>query len=231
LLLKRICFTAGVVYAFGGVLLAPLNAQTALLRELQVQETQAPPDDASLSPSSPAPFVPLTLGENYLFTLNKVFSPGSMFLYSLHASIDQAMIKPQAWGTGPGGYALRSANVFGRSFVRQNVAFGVRALDHEDPRYFVLGHGGGWTRVKYAIERTFVVRNDSGGNMPAYSLFASSFATPYIADEWRPGVVHPLRAGTLGVGFAVGSNVFQEFWPDIKKKLDLDGRLHAYHEH
>lgn len=154
-----------------------------------------------------------------------------MFLYSFHAGIDQAMEKPQAWGTGMDSYAIREANVLGRSFVRQNLAFGVRAFDHEDPRYFVLGHGTWRGRVKYAVVRTFLVMNDSGGTMPAYSLFASSFATPFIADEWRPGTVHPIRAGFGGIGFAVGSNVFQEFWPDLKGKLNIEGRLHGYTGH
>jgi hypothetical protein len=93
----------------------------------------------------------------------------------------------------------------------------------------VLGHGSGWTRVKYAVLRTFLVRNDSGGTMPAYSLLVAAYGTPLLADRW--GVEHflnphPFRAGTAALGFAVGSDVFQEFWPDLKQKLDLDGWLH-----
>jgi hypothetical protein len=221
-------------------LLAPLTAQTAQSPESQIQpgsqieNVQAPPDDASTPASTPAnatPYASLTLGENYLWTLNRVFSPSSMFVYSVHAAFDQALQKPAPWGDGMAAYALRSANILGRSFVRQNVAFGVRAFDHEDPRYFPMGRGSKWNRVKYAMERTFIVPNTSGGNMPAYSLFVSSFATPYIADIWRPGKPHPLRAGAASLGFAVGADVFREFWPDLRKKLDIEGRLHRYDGH
>jgi hypothetical protein len=239
--LKFFSITAGVVYAFGGALLTPLAAQTPLnpgsqipvtqIPESQNEDAQAPPDDAS---TSPAPFAPLTLGQNYLFTLNKVFGPGSMFLYSFHAGLQTLLHKDNPWGTTEDDYTIRAASLLGRSFLRQNLAFGVRAFDHEDPRYFALGHGGGWTRVKYAVLRTFLVRNDSGGTMPAYSLLLAAYGTPLLADRW--GVEHflnphPFRAGTAALGFAVGSDVFQEFWPDLRRKLDLDGWLHRRQSH
>src|SRR5579875_166644 len=195
LYLRRFCFTARVVLAFGGVSVAPL-----------------------------------TLGEKYLFTANKIFSPGSIALYNLHSGADVLLRKRMPWGVEDS-YSVRAASFLGRSFLRQNLAFGVRAFDHEDPRYFALGKGTAWTRVKYAVTRTFLVRNDSGGAMPAYSLFAAAYGTPLLADRW--GLQHflsprPLRAGTVGLGIAAGSDGAQEFWPDLKKKLKLDSRLHPW---
>ncbi len=226
--LRRIGFTAGAVYVFGGVLLTPLGAQTPLAPEQQVQAAQAPPDDASAL-TAPAPFVPMTLGQKYMWSLGQVFSPGSLFLYNFRAGFDELVLhKANPWGGEEDSYGVHLASFLGRSFLRQNLAFGVRAFDHEDPRYFVLGHGTVWTRVKYATVRTFVVRNDSGGLMPAYSLFVSSFGTPLIADQWELEHAlnpHPLGSGAAGLGIAVGSNVFREFWPDIKRKIGLERRL------
>jgi hypothetical protein len=226
--LTRFCFTAWVVLAFGGVSLAPLTAQTSLAPDSQSQDAQAPPDGASTT--VPAPFVPLTLGQKYMFTANKVFSPGAMVLYNFRSGADLLLRKRMPWGVEDS-YGVRTASFLGRSFLRQNLAFGVRAFDHEDPRYFVLGTGTAWTRVKYAVTRTFLVRNDSGGTMPAYSLFAAAYGAPLLADRW--GLQHflspqPLRAGTVGLGIAAGSDVMQEFWPDIKRKLKLDSRLHRW---
>ena len=222
----RHCLTAGVVCAFGGVLLAPLQAQ----------DPETPPNDAVVSSSTftPTLYAPLTLAQKYLYSVNQVFSPGSMFLYGLHAGIDQWRDLPHQWGSGEESYAVRTASFFGRSFLRQNIAFGVRAFDHEDPRYFPLAHGSHWTRVKYAIVRTFLVQNDLGGIMPAYSLVASAYMTPFFADKWRPDHfddTHPLRVGSGSIGIAVGSNVFREFWPDIRKKLDVESRLHHHAGH
>jgi hypothetical protein len=216
----RIFFAAGVVCVIGGVLLARLEAQ----------DPQTPPDNAAVA--SPAD-TPLTLGEQYLFSANKIFSGESMLVYAARAGLDQLRDRPAQWGSGADSYAVRYASFFGRSFVRQNIALGIRALDHEDPRYFPLERGSGWARTKYALARTFLVRNGSGGLMPAYSLFASAFATPLLADRWRPEVFHagqPLRVGFLGIGLASASDLWQEFWPDLMRKLDLDGRLHRFHE-
>jgi len=155
-----------------------------------------------------------------------------MFLYTLRGGIDQWRGLPRQWGHGWDSYAVRSTSFFGRSLVRENIAFGVRAIDHEDPRYFPLGQGSRWARVRYAIERTFLVKNDSGGTMPAYSLFVSAYTAPFIAQQWRPEHFtssHPFKVGSARIGIAVGSDVFQEFWPDLKRKLKLDRRLHGLH--
>lgn len=234
-MLKRICITAGVVYAFGGVCLDRAMAQPPAASDSQVQnsqspDSQTPPDDAAPLQTLPAP---LSLEQKYLFTLNQVFSPGAMALYNFRSGVDEVLHKHAPWGS-EGSYGLHTASFLGRSFLRQNLAFGVRAIDHEDPRYFVLGHGSGWTRVKYAVARTFLARSDRGGDMPAYSLFVAAYGTPLLADRWglehflNP---HPFRAGTAGIGIAAGSDIFQEFWPDLKKKLDLDERLHRLRRH
>ena len=58
--------------------------------------------------------------------------------------------------------------------------------------------------------------------MPAYSQFVAGFTTPYVAQTWRPGPIRAgreLRTGSLTVSLAAAENMYQEFWPDIKKKL------------
>jgi hypothetical protein len=167
-------------------------------------------------------YVPLTLEQSYLFSLNKVVGGGGIALVAFKSAFDQLRDAPAQWGTEADSFATRAAWHFGRSLIRQNIAFGVRALDGEDPRYFVSGHGTKWERTKYAVEHTFVVHNSSGGWMPAYSLFLSSYATPFAVNDWRPvprTVPHEIGAGSAGVGIAVVSSVFQEFWPDLKKDL------------
>ena len=167
-------------------------------------------------------YVPLTLEQNYLFSLNKVVGSGGLALVGMKASFDQAFDHPRQWGSGADSYAVRFASRFGRSFVRQNIAFGVRALDGEDPRYFVSGQGGRWQRTKYAIGHTFAAHNAHGGLMPAYGLLVSDYATPLIANQWRPNHDSATRAfgiGSLAVGISVGSSIWQEFWPDLRKKL------------
>jgi hypothetical protein len=168
-------------------------------------------------------YTPLTLAEKYKFSLNKVFGPSAMLAAGLHAGLDQAGVGPHDWGRGSDAFGVRLASRFGRSLVRQNVAFGVRALDHEDPRYFVSGQGGPLKRTWYAMVHTFVVHNDNGSMMPAYSRFVADYGMPFIAQQWRPGrfrtVPEGLGAGTCALGLGVGMNIGREFWPDLRKKL------------
>ena len=179
------------------------------------------------------PYVPLTLGQKYMFSFKKVFGPGAILSATLHASLDQAGKQPRDWGTAsPDAFGVRMASRFGRSLIRQNIAFGVRAIDHEDPRYFVLGHGDAFKRTRYAMVHTFVVRNDNGTMMPAYSRFVADFGMPFIAQQWRPRrfqtVGEGLQAGSVAIGLAAGFNVGREFWPDIRKRL-LETRMGSHY--
>lgn len=187
----------------------------------QIAEQDLVPDQIA-TVAAPATDLPLTLGQNYAWSVHQIFAPGQLFLIAGRAAIDHSRNDPSGWGEGPDGYALRVASRLGRVAVRQNLAFAVRALDHEDPRYFRSRETGIWRRSRYAVGRTFVVRNERGGTMPAYSLLLGDFATPFIAQVWRPQPVNAgreFRGGAIGIGIDAISNVGREFWPDIRKKL------------
>ena len=181
---------------------------------------------ASATQSAPA-YVPLDLKHKYLYTFNEMSGPAQWMGFAIHAAMDQAEKAPNAWGNGMDSFGVRMANHFGRSFLRENIAFGVRAVDGEDPRYFRLGKGSGMKRTKYALTRAFLSRKDDGGWMPAYSRFVADYATPLLSETWFPGkfsVTRGIRGGSLGIGMAFGSNLGSEFWPDIKKHFKFLNR-------
>ena len=114
------------------------------------------------------------------------------------------------------------ASHLGERFLHENIAFGVRALDHEDPRYFRKGRGNGWARVGYAFAHTFAVHSDNGSLMPAYSLLAGCYATPVISYLWRPGpftLGREARDGSIGLSVGVVQNVWHEFSPGLRRML------------
>jgi hypothetical protein len=191
---------------------------------LAAQE-EAPPvgTNAATNAAPLAPlYTPLDLKHKYLYSFNETMAPQRWIGFSIHAALDQAEKTPSGWGNGPDSFGVRVASHFGKSLLRENIAFGVRALDHEDPRYFRIGKGSGWNRTKFALTRTFVARRDDGEWMPAYSRFVTSYATPMLIQSWHPekfSVSRGVRAGSLGVGMGLGSNLWQEFWPDLKKNM------------
>ena len=86
------------------------------------------------------------------------------------------------------------ASGFGQQLVREQIEFGVWAIDHEDPRHRAVGCNGVWPRTKYAIVHTFVARRDDGGQMPAYSRFIGDYGAGFVSREWYPA------ASTMSTG-------------------------------
>jgi hypothetical protein len=179
---------------------------------------------AAIGPA--ADYAPLNLKQKYLYSINEIFGISPLLAIAAHAALDQAGVTPVQWGKNADSLAVRVASHFGDALLRHNLEFAVRALDHEDPRYFRMGQGNPWARARYAVVHTFAVRSDSGRTMPAYSLFVTDYGMPFIVREWHPGrqyALNQVEAGTLAVGIGIGSNLFNEFWPDLKKMLP--GRL------
>lgn len=197
----------------------------------QPQNAKPAPDAASKTllntestADAAAEYKPITLKQKYIYSVQQIFSGPRLIAILAHAGIDQAEVNPHAWGSNAPAYGIRTASLFGRSFVRATIASGIRGLDHEDPRYFYSHKKDPWDRAKYAIVHTFEVHNDNGSMMPAYSRFLGDFGMPFLAQTWHPrGVNTPdaLRSGAVGIGMGMAMNIAQEFWPDVKHALHL----------
>jgi hypothetical protein len=175
--------------------------------------------DSTPAATTPAP---LTLPQKYTYSLKQIFDPARLLLFGIRAGIDQATGTPGAWGGGTASFGIRTASHFGSGFVRENIAFGIAAMDHEERRYFRLGESSsGWTRTRHAVRHAFIVQNERGGMMPAYSNFIADLGTPFIAQQWRPGGIkgmRELRGGSISLGVDAASNLWREFLPDFAKR-------------
>jgi len=127
---------------------------------------------------------------------------------------------PPEWGQGADAYGIRFASGFGRSVISRTIAFGVAAVDREDPRFVPSNESGIWRRTRHAIVGTFVSRTPTGGSMPAFSRFAGVYSAGFIANAWEPrsqnDTGHALARGSTALLSSVGWHVFEEFWPDIR---------------
>ena len=99
----------------------------------------------------------------------------------------------------------------------------VPALTHEDPRYYTLGKGGFFRRTGYAISRSFVGKTDSGETRFSWSEVGGNGLEAALANLYYPpqerGVSQTARNWGTQMESAVLNHVFQEFWPDIRKKV------------
>jgi hypothetical protein len=199
-----------------------LGWSSLLAQEGQPAEASLGADSLAAASAPSDLYTPPTLSQQYLWSLHQVFDPTRLFFVAAHAAIDHSRDDPAGWGQGGTGYTTRVANYLARAAVRENMAFAIRELDREDPRYLRSTSTGVWKRACYAFTRTVVARNDHGGSMPAYSTLISNFSTPFIAQTWRPEPIsasHELRSGAFGLGIVAAGNLGQEFWPDLRKKL------------
>jgi len=99
----------------------------------------------------------------------------------------------------------------------------VPALTHEDPRYYTMGKGGFFHRTSYAISRAFVTKTDSGGTSFNWSEVAGNGLEAALSNAYYPPQERGLSQTALNWGTqmesAVLNHVFQEFWPDIRRKV------------
>jgi hypothetical protein len=99
----------------------------------------------------------------------------------------------------------------------------VPAITHEDPRYYTMGQGGFFRRTGYAISRAFVTRTDSGGTSFNASEVVGNALEAGLSTAYYPPQERGLSQTALNFGTqmesAVLNHIFQEFWPDIRKKI------------
>jgi hypothetical protein len=99
----------------------------------------------------------------------------------------------------------------------------VPAIMHEDPRYYTLGQGGFFRRTGYAISRAFVAKKDSGSTSFNFSEVVGNGLEAGLSNAYYPPQERGLSQTAANWGTqmesAVLNHVFQEFWPDIRRKL------------
>jgi hypothetical protein len=99
----------------------------------------------------------------------------------------------------------------------------VPAITHEDPRYYTMGQGGFFHRTGYAISRAFVTKTDSGGTSFNFSEVVGNGLEAGLSNAYYPPQERGLNQTALNFGTqmesAVLNHIFQEFWPDIRRKF------------
>ena len=99
----------------------------------------------------------------------------------------------------------------------------VPAITHEDPRYYTMGQGGFFRRTGYAISRAFVTKTDSGGTSFNWSEVAGNGLEAALSNAYYPpeerGLSQTAGNWATQMESAVLNHVFQEFWPDIRRKV------------
>jgi hypothetical protein len=192
------------------------------LHAQEVAPAQSGADRSIALPASVAP-AGMTVGQKFRYRLKHSFDVEHVARSVAGAALDEAREHPAGWGRGWDSFGVRVTSHLGQHLIKEQIMFGVEALDHETPGHLRSRRTGFKNRLKDAIKYTFVSASDSGGMMPAYSRFAGAYGAAFISRTWYPREYHTLSSGlytgTSSLGIDVGLNVLREFYPDIKKKV------------
>jgi hypothetical protein len=181
---------------------------------------------AQVQPSAtpaPAPFDPPTWADRRQVFFKKLFGPQAILETVPGAAFDTARGFPRQRGRGTAGVEKRLASQYGQFVIGEGIEMGVSTIHEEDPRYFRMPDRGFGKRHGPALTSTVIVRGVNGGPTIGLARLADVHGAWAMATTWNPpdqrNPLQIVKYGTLGLSLKAGSNVFREFWPDVKRKL------------
>ena len=190
-----------------------------------------PPDAGAAHPFSYSPniqdagkWAPMTTRRKLWLGVRKTTNPASFAGIAFKAGMYQRLDPDSEYGRGTPGYAKRVAVSFADGASSKMLGtFVFPSLLHQDPRYFRMGAGPIDGRVRYSISRVFRTRTDAGESAFNWSrvlasLGSGALSNTYYPVEDRGAALTFANAGWLTLSEAA-TNLFREFWPDIKKRL------------
>lgn len=185
----------------------------------QSQDPQTP------SPADSPP--PITGIGRLEWTVHSTIGPPGLWTGVLSSTWGTVFDHPREYGESFDGFAkrygLRLTGVATSNVTEATLG----AIWGEDPRYHPSSKigspqsfGGRFSRT---LKMTFLSRNRDGGWSPAYARYIAIAGTNVLSDAWRPnsdrGPVNTIDRIGLGFGGRLLGNLYEEFWPDVRKHL------------
>ncbi len=172
-------------------------------------------------PNDTAALAPRT---KFKLAVDDSFDPSAFLVAGGFAGYSMALRQYPSFGVGAQGYGKYFAAAFADQAIGNmltEAAFPV-AL-HQDPRYFVKGHGGFFTRTGYALSREFITYDDfrqpqfNTSEIVGNGVAAGISNLYYPADQRTLG--NTARKWGEQVGIDAVFNIMKEFWPDVRQKM------------
>lgn len=169
--------------------------------------------------------VSLTAAQKMRLAFRSAIDPVTFAGAFLVAGYHEALDDDTGFRWGIEGYGRRSGAAYLDAFDGTIIGNGILpAVLHQDPRYFRLGHGTVRHRLLYAIATTFICKHDNTGKWePNYSNVAGNIVSGAISNLYYPsqnsGVGETISNGLTVTAEGTVGGVFDEFWPDISRKL------------
>jgi hypothetical protein len=167
---------------------------------------------------------PLTARGKFKIFVQNTTDPLMPVGAALVAGIEQATNEFPSFGQGAAGYGKRFGTALADSSIGEFIGtFLFPTIFHEDPRYFREGEGPTGKRLGHALSSAFIRRRDSGRRGFAWSIVLGELAAGAISNAYYPsenrGVGLTFSRAAIGIGLGTVGTIFNEFGPDIQRKM------------
>jgi hypothetical protein len=169
------------------------------------------------------PYVPLSAKEKFKVASQDAFDRGTVVLAAAFAGEGQLSNSNRSFGQGAAGYGRYFGTAYADFVIGDYMTEGIfPTLLHQDPRFFRIGSGSGFSRLSYAVGQIILTHNDEGKVAFNYSEIlgnsaAVAISNSYYQDNRDASDAIVKLVSQLGVDAA--SNVLKEFWPDLQRKF------------
>jgi hypothetical protein len=212
----RFAFTCRVDMRIGAATLL-----TAVLIPSLTNAGQRPDEDRE----GRATHSPITSSERAAWIAGEIASPGALSSAVFNSAWRTRENSPEEWSRSASGYSRRFADAQAATAISSSIEAGLGSLWREDPRYFRSDRRERWARVRHAVASVALARRGDGRRAPAWGRFAGSVAGNVIENTWLPpSAATPTQTmARVASGFAgrLASNLWSEFWPDLRRRLPL----------
>src|SRR5262245_23606917 len=118
------------------IAIAFMACPAAILRAQEQEQERDAQGHASRSLAIPPEVIrqpPMTVEQKFTYHLKQSVEPLAFLRATAGAALDQWRDHPGGWGQGWDLYGVRVGSHFGQSFIKQQILFGVQALDQKIP--------------------------------------------------------------------------------------------------
>ena len=178
---------------------------------------------AQPAPMAASTYVPISGLQRVNWIVVGTIGPRSLGVGVLADIWQTGFNTPEEWGRGLSGITKRYLEREADVAISSTIEAGTGALWGEDPRYIPSGRRGLWPRVRYALKTVMLAQRPDGHLAPAWGRYAGNTLNNVIENAWLPPSASTagqsvLRSATGFLGRA-GGNLFDEFWPDVRRRL------------
>jgi hypothetical protein len=170
-----------------------------------------------------SPYQPITGRQRWKWFLQSTIGPQSLAAGVFSAGFGTAINSPMEYGGTWEGFGKRYGMRLTGVSTGNAMEAGIGALWGEDPRYFRAPGRPFGRRVQNIVKTTFVARRQNGDFAPAYARYLATAGNNVLSNIWRvdseADARHAAVRTLLGFVGRMGSDAFQEFWPDVRRRI------------